>query len=265
MLRDITIGQYYPVESLIHSLDPRTKLLGTLIFLISLFISNNIFGIILASLVLALVIYLSKVPFKFMIKGLRTIFVILLISVTFNIFLTPGDVIFKLGPLNATSQGLKTACFMAIRLVYLVIGSSIMTLTTTPNSLTDGLERGLGFLKRLHVPVHEIAMMMAIALRFIPILTEETDRIIKAQTARGADFESGNIFSRAKALIPVLVPLFVSAFRRASDLSYAMESRCYHGGEGRTKFKPLQYKNSDKLAHLFFLIYFVIMIFLSLA
>lgn len=264
MLRDITIGQYYPVDSTIHRLDPRTKLVGTLVFLVSLFISNDVHGYIVASLFLGTVIYLSLVPFKFIVKGLRTIFIILLISVSFNIFLTPGTAAFRLGPLVATNEGLRTAGFMAIRLIYLVMGSSIMTLTTTPNSLTDGLENGLGFLNRFNVPVHEIAMMMAIALRFIPILTEETDRIIKAQTARGADFESGNILARGKALVPILVPLFVSAFRRAQDLSNAMESRCYHGGSGRTRMRPLKYGNNDKIAYGILIVYFVIMLIVAI-
>lgn len=264
MLRNITIGQYYPVDSIIHRLDPRTKLVGTMVFLISLFISNSIWGYICATFFLAACIRISHVPLKFIIRGLKAIFILLIISVSFNIFLTPGEEVFSLGPLTATLEGLRTAVFMGVRLIYLVMGSSLMTLTTTPNALTDGLERGLRFLVRFHVPVHEIAMMMAIALRFIPILTEETDRIIKAQTARGADFNSGNIFARGKALVPVLVPLFVSAFRRAGDLAGAMEARCYHGGEGRTRMRPLKYSFDDRLAYIILLIYFVVMLALVL-
>lgn len=259
MLRDITIGQYYPVDSAIHRLDPRTKLAGTFVFLVSLFITKSIIGYILATAALFGCIRLSRVPFKFITKGLKAILVILLISVSFNLFLTQGEVIFRLGFLKVTKEGLKTAGFMAIRLIYLVIGSSVMTLTTTPTQLTDGLERSLGFLNKLHIPVHEIAMMMAIALRFIPILIEETDKIMKAQQARGADFESGNIIRRARALVPILVPLFVSAFRRAADLANAMEARCYHGGAGRTKMRPLRYQATDHRAYIIMLIYLVLM------
>ena len=175
---------------------------------------------------------------------------ILMITVVFNLFLMDGEIeLWRFGFLRITDKGVRTAGFMALRLIYLIIGSSIMTLTTTPNDLTDGLERLLGPLKRIHVPVHEIAMMMSIALRFIPILLEETDKIMKAQMARGADFESGNLIRKARAMVPLLVPLFISAFRRANDLAMAMEARCYHGGEGRTKMKPLHYESRDKTAY----------------
>ena len=195
-------------------------------------------------------IRLSKVPFHFIVRGLKTIFIILMITLVFNLFLTPGDrVLVQIWKLRITDQGLRTAIFMAIRLIYLIIGSSLMTLTTTPNDLTDGLETLLGPLKKLHVPVHEISMMMSIALRFIPILLEETDKIMKAQMARGADFEHGNLIQRAKNLVPLLVPLFISAFRRANDLAMAMEARCYRGGEGRTKMKPLVYAGRDYCAY----------------
>ncbi len=255
MLRDITIGQYYPVDSLLHRLDPRVKLLGTLIFIVSLFFANNIFCYLLATLFLAAVIRLSRVPLSFMLRGLRAVAVLLLISISFNMFLTPGEVIFQAGFLKLTKEGLRMAAFMGIRLVYLVVGSSVMTLTTTPNQLTDGMEKGLGFLKRFGVPVHEISMMMSIALRFIPILVEETDKIMKAQMARGADFESGNFVNRIRNMIPLLVPLFVSAFRRATDLAMAMEARCYRGGIGRTKMKPLRYEHRDHLAYLVLFLY----------
>ena len=175
---------------------------------------------------------------------------LLLVSVGFNIFLTEGDVVFQIWIFKATRQGIILAVFMGIRLVYLMIGSSVMTLTTTPNALTDGLEKGLGFLKAVKVPVHEIAMMMSIALRFIPVLIEETDKIMKAQMARGADFEKGNLIQKAKAMVPLLVPLFISAFRRATDLAMAMEARCYHGGDGRTKMKPLVYKRVDYIINI---------------
>lgn len=250
MIRDITLGQYYPADSILHKLDPRVKLVTTIAFLVALFLVDDWVGYLVATVFLAAVIRLSKVPFRFIVRGLKAIFAILLITLVFNLFLTPGDkVIFQVWKLKITDKGLHTAIFMAIRLVYLIIGSSLMTLTTTPNDLTDGLERLLGPLKRLHVPVHEIAMIMSIALRFIPILLEETDKIMRAQTARGADFEHGNLFQRAKSLVPLLVPLFISAFRRANDLAMAMEARCYQGGEGRTKMKPLQYAARDYYAY----------------
>lgn len=249
MIRDITIGQYYPAESLIHRLDSRVKLAGTLIFLVSLFLTESIAGYVLATIFLAGIIKLSKVPIRFILRGLKAIFIILAFSVAFNLFLTSGEVVVKLWIFKITKEGIALAAMMAVRLMYLIIGSSIMTLTTTPNDLTDGLEKALAPLKKIKVPVHEIAMMMSIALRFIPILMEETDKIMKAQMARGADFESGNILKRAKSLVPVLVPLFISAFRRADDLAMAMEARCYHGGDGRTKMKPLKYKKRDLAAY----------------
>lgn len=189
---------------------------------------------------------------------------LLLISISFNLFLTNGRVIFRIGFLKVTHEGLRLAVFMGLRLMYLVIGSSVMTLTTTPNQLTDGLEKSLGCLNRIHVPVHEISMMMSIALRFIPILIEETDKIMKAQMARGADFESGNLVQRAKSMIPILVPLFVSAFRRATDLAMAMEARCYRGGSGRTKMKPLHYEARDRVTYLILLVYLGIVIALRI-
>lgn len=260
MIRDITLGQYYPVNSILHRLDPRTKLFGTLVFIVSLFITNNIFGYLVATVFLAAAIKLSKVPLRFMVKGLKAIVVLLLISVTFNLFLTDGEVLFQLGFLKLTREGIRMAVFMGIRLIYLVVGSSVMTLTTTPNQLTDGLEKSLGPLKRIKVPVHEVSMMMSIALRFIPILIEETDKIMKAQAARGADFESGNLVQKAKALVPLLVPLFISAFRRATDLAMAMEARCYRGGEGRTKMKPLHYNRPDRLTYCVYAGYLAVMV-----
>jgi len=264
MLRDITLGQYYPVNSILHRLDPRTKLFGTLVFIVSLFLCSSWTGYVAAAVFLILVIRLSKVPFHFMVRGLKAIMILLLISVAFNLFLTDGEVIFKIGFLKVTREGIRIAVFMAIRLVFLVLGSTIMTLTTTPNSLTDGLERSLGFLNRVGIPVHEIAMMMSIALRFIPILIEETDKIMKAQMARGADFESGNLIRKAKAMVPLLVPLFISAFRRATDLAMAMEARCYHGGSGRTKMKPLQYKTADHIGYPVLFLYLGIVICLRI-
>ena len=209
-------------------------------------------------------IKISHVPFRFMVRGLKAIIFLLLISVSFNLFLTQGEVLFQLWFLKVTKEGLKTAGFMGVRLIYLVVGSSVMTLTTTPNELTDGLEKSLGFLKKIGLPVHEVSMMMSIALRFIPILVEETDKIMKAQMARGADFESGNIIQRAKNMIPLLVPLFISAFRRATDLAMAMEARCYRGGEGRTKMKPLHYAKRDGVTYLVYIAYLAVIIVLRI-
>ena len=249
MIRDITLGQYYPTNSVIHRLDPRTKLIGTIAFIVSLFLFKSWLGYAAATLFLAGIIRTSKVPFRYMMRGLKAIIVLLLITVVFNLFIIPGEVIWDFGILKITREGLSQAGFMAVRLIYLIIGSSVMTLTTTPNDLTDGLEKLMSPLKKLHVPVHEVAMMMSIALRFIPILLEETDKIMKAQIARGADFEHVNLVQKAKNLVPLLVPLFISAFRRANDLAMAMEARCYRGGEGRTKMKPLVYAKRDYYAY----------------
>ena len=249
MLREITIGQYYPVDSVLHRMDPRTKLFGTMVYIVSLFLADNVWGYVAAAGFLAMVIRLSKVPVSFMVRGLKAIVFLLLISVSFNLFLTEGEEIFRIWFLRVTWEGVRMASFMAVRLIFLVMGSSVMTLTTTPNQLTDGLEKSLGFLKKMKVPVHEMAMIMSIALRFIPILVEETDKIMKAQMARGADFESGGLVQKAKSMVPLLVPLFISAFRRATDLAMAMEARCYHGGEGRTKMKPLKYAGRDHAAY----------------
>ncbi|MBY0759741.1 MULTISPECIES: energy-coupling factor transporter transmembrane component T family protein [Sellimonas] len=261
MIRDITIGQYYPAESAIHKLDPRVKIVSTLLYLISLFLFRSIPGYLVATIFLFGCIGISKVPLKFILKGLKPIFILLLITVLFNLFLTSGgNVLLHVWIFKITEEGLRTAVYMAIRLIYLIMGASLMTFTTTPTALTDAIERLLHPLNRLKVPVHEIAMMMSIALRFIPILLEETDKIMKAQIARGADLESGNIIQRAKAMIPILVPLFVSAFRRANDLAMAMEARCYRGGEGRTKMKPLVYHGRDIRAYIIVLLYLVLAI-----
>lgn len=260
MLRDITLGQYYQTDSVIHRLDPRVKLVTTICYIISLFIVDNFIGYLIAGIFLALIIRISKVPFKFMIRGMKSIIFLLIIAVVFNLFLTPGEVVVAFWKVQITREGIRTAVFMAIRLVFLIMGSSVMTLTTTPNNLTDGMEKLLGPLKIFKVPVHEIAMMMSIALRFIPILLEETDKIMKAQIARGADFESGNLIKKAKSLVPLLVPLFISAFRRANDLAMAMEARCYRGGEHRTKMKPLIYKKRDWIAYAVVICYLVLCI-----
>ena len=254
MIRDITIGQYYPADSILHKLDPRVKFIGTLVYIVSLFLFKN-WGYVLGTLFLISMILLSKVPFKFMVKGLKSIVMLLLITMFFNMLFTPGEVLIRLGFVKITREGLILAGRMGLRLVYLILGSSIMTLTTTPNQLTDGLERLLRPLNKIRVPVHEIAMMMSIALRFIPILLEETDKIMKAQIARGADFEGGDLIKKVKNMVPLLVPLFVSAFRRANDLALAMEARCYHGGAGRTQMKPLRYAGRDYGAYAVLLTY----------
>ena len=252
-MRNITIGQYYPADSILHKLDPRVKFLGTLVFIVSLFLIKGLAGYVFVTVVLVTLVKLSKVPFGMMLKGMKAIIFILIITVIFNMLFTPGEAIFTIWRLSVTKEGAIQAFRMAIRLSYLIIGSSIMTLTTTPNQLTDAMENLFSPLKVIKVPVHEISMMMSIALRFIPILMEETDKIMKAQIARGADFESGNLIKRVTNMIPLLVPLFVSAFQRANDLAMAMEARCYHGGEGRTQMKPLRYEKRDYIAYILML------------
>ncbi|MDY5985791.1 MAG: energy-coupling factor transporter transmembrane component T [Lachnoclostridium sp.] len=264
MIRDITIGQYYPAKSVLHRLDPRVKLVCTLFYLVSLFLFKSIPGYIVATLFLISVVRLSKVPFSYIMRGMKPVIMLLMITVLFNLFLTRGgEVLLHVWVLTVTEEGLRTAVFMAVRLIYLIAGSSLMTFTTTPNELTDGIESLLGPLNKLRVPVHEVAMMMSIALRFIPILLEETDKIMKAQIARGADLESGNIIQKAKSMVPILVPLFVSAFRRANDLAMAMEARCYRGGEGRTKMKPLHYRKCDYVAYVLMLLYVVAVVLIG--
>ena len=256
MFDSITLGQYYQTDSALHRLDPRVKLVGTFAYLIALFVVDSWVGYLLAALFLAAMIKLSNVPFRYIVRGMKTILFLLMITVCFNLFLTPGEVIWQFGFLKMSKEGLSFAIKMALRLSLLILGSSIMTLTTTPTQLTDALESLMRPLKKVHVPVHEISMMMSIALRFIPILMEETDKIMKAQIARGADFESKNLIKKIKSLVPLLVPLFISAFRRANDLAMAMEARCYRGGEGRTKMKPLVYKGRDRAAYGVLLLYF---------
>lgn len=258
MIRDMTIGQYYNVDSLIHRLDPRVKIVLTFVYVITLFFARNpvLYG--LAFLTLAVYIALSKVPLKFIFKGLKALGFIILFTVILNLFTVSGaNILFQWKFIKITDSGVVSAIYLGLRLVFMIIGSSMMTYTTTPNALTDGLEKMLGWMKKLHVPVHEFAMIMAIAMRFIPVLVEELDKIMKAQTARGVDFNEGNVFVRLKKLMPILIPLFVSAIRRSDDLALAMDARCYHGGEGRTKMKPLQYKRIDVFAYILIILYFV--------
>ena len=248
MIRDITLGQYYPGESWIHKLDPRTKIFGTFVFLVALFLVKDFWGFLVAVAGLGLVIGISRVPLNFILKGLKPVFLIILFTFVINMFMTKGETLVGWGFLVITREGLYNAFFMGVRLVLLIIGSSLLTLTTKPIKLTDGIESLLGPLKKIGVPAHELAMMMTIALRFIPTLLEETDKIMKAQMARGADFESGNLLKRAKSLVPLLIPLFISAFRIAQDLAMAMEARCYNGGENRTRMNAMRYSRRDLLA-----------------
>ena len=260
MLKDITLGQYFPGDTVVHRLDPRTKLLMVIVYIVALFLAKWVvsYAVMLAFLVTA--VALSRIRPRALFKGLKPLLFIIIFTAIINVFYTKGDVLVQFWIFKITAEGAQNAILMAIRLTYLILGTSIMTLTTTPNQLTDGLEKSLMPLSKIGVPVHAIAMMMSIALRFIPILIEETDKIMKAQMARGADFESGNLLLRVKNMIPLLVPLFVSAFRRADDLAMAMEARCYNGGEGRTKMKPLRYAGVDHKAYVLVIGYFVVIL-----
>lgn len=249
MIRDITIGQYYPADSILHKLDPRVKLFATLIYIITIFVASSFAQYALITLIVFGVIRLSQVPFKFMVKGIKPILFVIIFAFLMNIFFTRGTPIFSVWRISIAKEGIEMAFLMAARLILLIIGTSLLTLTSSPIRLTDGLEQAFSPLKKIGFPAHELAMMMTIALRFIPTLLEETDKIMKAQQARGADFESGNIFRRAKSLIPLLVPLFIAAFKRADELANAMEARGYRGGEGRTKLNPLIYQRRDYIAY----------------
>jgi energy-coupling factor transport system permease protein len=261
MIKDITIGQYVPGDSFVHKLDPRVKIMLSILFIIDLFLVNDFTGYIFIFLFTFVAVIISKIHLRYIYKGLKPIFVLMLITALFNVFLTRGEVlVFQLGFLKIYKEGLLLAVFMVLRLTFLIIGTSLLTLTTSPIELTDGIERLLNPYKRFGVPAHELAMMMTIALRFIPTLMDETDKIMKAQKARGADFESGNIIQRAKNLIPLLVPLFISSFRRADELAMAMEARCYKGGEGRTRMKVLKLTNRDGVAKAAFMIFTILII-----
>ena len=246
MVRDITIGQYFPGNSLLHRMDPRIKIVLTLIFIFVIFFCKNFWALGLMALFLFGGICISGVPFKMLLKSLRAILLIIIITAVLNIFyITDGNTLFKAGFIEVTDKGVFTALFMAVRLSCLIIGSSLMTYTTTPTMLTDAIERLLSPLKIFKIQVHTLAMMMTLALRFIPTLIEEIDKIMNAQKARGADLESGNLIDRAKALVPVLVPLFVSSFRRAYELAFAMECRCYTGNKDRTRMKQMKFSYLD--------------------
>lgn len=263
MIREMTLGQYYRADSVLHRLDPRVKLLGTLLFVITLFFPKSVCSLLVATVFLAAVIKISQVPFSLLAHGVRPLFIIICFSALVNLLGTDGQTLIKIGPATITREGLWLSFYLVVRLVYLVVGSSLMTFTTTPNQLTDGLEKGFHFLKRVHVPVHEIAMMMSIALRFIPILTEELDKIMKAQMSRGVDFESGSLLERGRKLVPILVPLFIAAIRRAGDLALAMDARCYNGGEGKTRLHPLVYARRDLVAYAVLAVYVGVMIVVS--
>ncbi len=252
MIRDITLGQYYPGNSVIHKLDPRVKILAALLYIVALFVVNKFSGFIVAIVFLEAVIIISKVPRRYIWRGLKPVLIIIAFTLIVNIFMVRGEVLWQFGVLHITREGLRTAAFVGIRLVLLIIGSSMLTLTTRPIGLTDGIEALLSPFRKIGLPAHELAMMMTIALRFIPTLLEETDKIIKAQQARGADFESGNILRRAKALIPILVPLFISAFRIAQDLAMAMEARCYGGDVKRTRMNAMVFARRDLIASIIF-------------
>lgn len=249
MLKDITLGQFFPGHSAIHRMDPRTKLILTIVYIVALFVAQNWISYLVMMAFLVFCIWLSKIPPKSILRGMKPLVFILVFTAVLNLFYTDGGVeLVRFGSLAITSEGLKRAIFMIWRILMLISGTFLLTYTTSPISLTDGLESLLNPLKRIHVPVHELSMMMSIALRFIPTLIEETDKIMNAQKARGADFETGSIIQRAKALVPILVPLFISAFRRADELATAMECRCYQGGEGRTKMKLLRFSRVDLYA-----------------
>ena len=248
-LKDITLGQYFPGNSFIHQLDPRTKLLFTVLYIVALFSAKRLPSYLLLMAVLAVCIQISRVRLKTILRGMKPILFIIVLTAILNLFYTPGDPIWQWKFLKITVEGIWAAIYMVLRISMLITCTFLLTYTTSPILLTDGLEKLLGPLKKLRVPVHELSMMMSIALRFIPTLIEETDKIMSAQKARGADFDTGNLFQKARALVPLLVPLFISAFRRANDLAMAMEARCYRGGEGRTKMKPLVYAKRDYYAY----------------
>ena len=262
MLKDITIGQYFPGNSIVHRLDPRIKILLTIAFIVSLFLINNPISYILATLFVITTIKVSKISPKLIIKALKPLVFIITFTSILNIFYTKGTPLLEIGFLTVTYEGLEVAFYMIWRIVLLIAGSSLLTYTTSPIMLTDGIEYLLSPLKKLKFPVHEFSMMMTIALRFIPTLIEETEKIINAQKARGADFESGNLINRAKALVPILIPLFISSFRRADELAVAMECRLYQGGEGRTRLRVLKLERLDFISLTLSLVYLAVMVIL---
>ena len=249
MLKDITLGQYYPVKSFVHDLDPRVKIVLTIAFIVAVFLGTSLWAMIPITLCILGAAKAARLPLKLLVKGIKPLRIILIFTFVLNLFFSPGEtLLFQVWKIRVTREGLILAIRFSARLIFLVTGASLLTLTTQPVALTDGMERLMSPLTKIGFPAHELAMMMSIALRFIPTLLEEADKIMKAQMARGADFETGNLLQRAKAMVPLLVPLFVSAFRRAGDLAMAMEARCYHGGQGRTRLRILKVGKKDYIA-----------------
>lgn len=264
LIKDITLGQFFPGDSFVHKLDPRTKIILTIAYMVALFCANNIISLIFVGAFMVVINFVSKIPINTVFKSLKPVIPIVLLTSVINAFYIQGRPIFTFYFMTMTYEGVRLAVFVAVRLVFLIVGTSMMTYTTSPISLSDGLEELIKPLKVIKVPVHELSMMMSIALRFIPTLIEETDKIISAQKARGADFETGNLVKRIKALLPILIPLFVSAFRRAEELSLAMECRCYHGGEGRTRLKKLKFLSMDYVSFGVFVLLFAVLIALNI-
>ena len=255
MMKDITIGQFFPGNSVIHKLDPRFKIMFTLFYIVAVFLANSLWAYLMVALFVFGSIFLSGIPVKHTLRGLKSVLIIIAFTALFNLFLTEGQPLFSIGPVTATKEGLRLTLLMIGRVFFLIIGTTLLTFTTSPIMLTDGIESLLKPFSKIGLPAHELAMMMTIALRFIPTLIEETDKIMKAQTARGADFESGNLLQRAKNFVPLLVPLFISAFRRADELAMAMECRCYHGGQNRTRMRVLKAGLRDGLATVVVLVF----------
>ena len=245
MMKNISLGQYFPGDTVVHRLDPRTKLVVALVFMIALFAADGLWSFMAAGAYLIAVIFLSKVNLRFLFRGLKPVLLLLLLTALLNIFLTPGEPLVQIWRLSITREGIVWTVFLFSRISMLVMSTSILTYTTAPMALTDGVEKLLAPLKKIRVPVHEMAMIMSMALRFIPTLLEETQKLMNAQRARGANFDTGNVFKRAKAMLPILIPLFISSFRRADELAVAMESRCYFGGVGRTRMRQLAFTKID--------------------
>lgn len=260
MLRDITLGQYYPKDSVIHRLDPRVKIFATFLYLVLIFCVRDFIGYAIITCALVAVTVISRVPAKFMLRGMRPVLFILLFTFIINLVTCPGTILLRVGPLKVTDTGVQQAVFIAVRLILLIFGTSLLTYTTRPVTLTDGLEAVMSPLSKIRVPSHEIAMMMSIALRFIPTLLTEADKTMKAQQARGADFESGSLVRRARNMLPLFIPLFINAFRMAVDLAMAMEARCYHGGKGRTRLHPMTFAGRDYLSCVLLLLFTIFVI-----
>ncbi|HEX2937383.1 MAG TPA: energy-coupling factor transporter transmembrane component T [Ruminiclostridium sp.] len=264
MIKDITLGQFFPGETAVHRLDPRTKIVLTIAYMVGLFCSFNAASLLFACVFMLIISIISKIPLRLVLKGLKPIIPIVIITSIINAMYIPGHVLFSFYFIKVTYEGVRLAVFVTVRLIFLIVGTSMMTYTTSPIALSDGIEELLSPLKKIKLPVHELSMMMSIALRFIPTLIEETDKIMNAQKARGADFESGNLMQRIRALLPILIPLFVSAFRRAEELALAMDCRCYQGGEGRTRLRRLRLGKVDYISYGIFVLFFAVLIVLNI-